>query len=75
MATALRPVLRDEDIARFNSMSGETKRNRLQTNNIAMDFVDILGDMMEGECSEAFIETTRVDKFIRYHYYFDPEGQ
>ena len=73
MATALRPVLRDEDIARFNSMSGETKRNRLQTNNIAMDFVDILGDMMEGECSEAFIETTRVDKFIRYYYYFDPE--
>ena len=73
MASTPRPVLRDDDIATFNSMSGDARRNQLETSNIAMDFVEILNDMMQGECSQAFIETTRVEKFIHYHYYFDPE--
>ena len=73
MASTPRPVLRDDDLATFNSMSGDARRNRLETNNIAMDFADIVNDLMQGECSQAFIDTTRVDKFIHYHYYFDPE--
>ena len=73
MATTPRPVLRDDELHLFNSMSGEARRNQLETTNIAMDFVEILKDLMQGECSPAFTDTTRVDKFIHYCYYFDPE--
>ena len=73
MAFIPRSVLRDDDIATFNSMSGPPTRNQLETHNIAMDFVVILDDLMQGACSQAFIDTTRVDKFIHYSYYFDPE--
>ena len=73
MATIPRSVLRDDELALFDSMSGEARRNQLETTNIAMDFVEILDDLMQGECSQTFIDTTRVDKFIHYHYYFDPE--
>ena len=73
MAFTPRSVLRDDDIATFDSMSGPPTRNQLETHNIAMDFAVIMEDMMQGACSQAFTETTRVDKYIHYSYYFDPE--
>ena len=57
-------VLGLDDIARFNSLSGDPRDTIVETENIAMDFNQILVDFMQGDCSVDFTGRTKMDKFL-----------
>ena len=61
------------DEARFEALGGDQKETLVEVENMAENYAEIMRKLLVGECSEQFLKKTKIDRFLHYMFFAEPD--